>query len=139
MLDYFVALQIVLNSMHKYQPRIHVIEVGGGAHEQTSLQTHSFQETQFIAVTAYQNTDVSLPNSARSANSPGVQGHVHFVLISTLCEMNTGMDSLYGPLIPCLPRLYAHTAFRPVHSAFFLHQKKQCGTNRIKCNRGINL
>ncbi|KAK2162607.1 hypothetical protein LSH36_95g03061, partial [Paralvinella palmiformis] len=50
---------IVLNSMHRYQPRIHVIEVGGGAHEQKNLQTHSFPETQFIAVTAYQNTDVT--------------------------------------------------------------------------------
>lgn len=46
--------------MHKYQPRIHVIEVGGGPCEQRNLQTHSFPETQFIAVTAYQNTDVSL-------------------------------------------------------------------------------
>ena len=45
--------------MHKYQPRIHVIEVGGSPHEQRNLQTHSFPETQFIAVTAYQNTDVS--------------------------------------------------------------------------------
>jgi len=52
------TFQIVLNSMHKYQPRIHVIEVGGGAHEQKNLQTHSFFETQFVAVTAYQNTDV---------------------------------------------------------------------------------
>lgn len=53
--------QIVLNSMHKYQPRIHVIEVGShGPNEQKSLQTHAFPETQFIAVTAYQNTDVSI-------------------------------------------------------------------------------
>jgi hypothetical protein len=50
---------IVLNSMHKYQPRIHVIEVGGGPHEQKNLQTHSFPETTFIAVTAYQNTDIT--------------------------------------------------------------------------------
>lgn len=47
--------------MHKYQPRIHVIEVGShGPNEQKSLQTHAFPETQFIAVTAYQNTDVSI-------------------------------------------------------------------------------
>lgn len=46
--------------MHKYQPRIHVIQVDACAPEdQKSLQTHSFPETQFIAVTAYQNTDVS--------------------------------------------------------------------------------
>ena len=37
-----------------------MIEVGGGAHEQKNLQTHSFFETQFVAVTAYQNTDVRM-------------------------------------------------------------------------------
>ena len=38
-----------------------MLEVGGGPHEERNLQTHSFPETQFIAVTAYQNTDVRLP------------------------------------------------------------------------------
>ncbi|XP_053381750.1 T-box transcription factor T-like [Mercenaria mercenaria] len=52
--------QVILNSMHKYQPRIHVIQVDSCAPEdQKSLQTHSFPETQFIAVTAYQNTDIT--------------------------------------------------------------------------------
>ncbi|XP_069106859.1 uncharacterized protein [Argopecten irradians] len=51
---------IVLNSMHKYQPRIHVIEVGAcGLNDQKNLQTHAFPETQFISVTAYQNTDIT--------------------------------------------------------------------------------
>ncbi|XP_013394092.1 T-box protein 1-like [Lingula anatina] len=53
---------IVLNSMHKHQPRIHVIEVGscsGNTRESSDLQTHCFPETQFIAVTAYQNTDIT--------------------------------------------------------------------------------
>ncbi|XP_064596714.1 T-box brain protein 1-like [Liolophura sinensis] len=51
---------IVLHSMHKYQPRIHVIEVGTSSPgDQKNLQTHSFPETQFIAVTAYQNTDIT--------------------------------------------------------------------------------
>ncbi|XP_071092565.1 T-box transcription factor TBX6-like [Haliotis cracherodii] len=51
---------IVLNSMHKYQPRLHVIEVGACAPgEQKTLLTHSFPETQFISVTAYQNTDIT--------------------------------------------------------------------------------
>ncbi|XP_021355486.1 T-box brain protein 1-like [Mizuhopecten yessoensis] len=51
---------IVLNSMHKYQPRIHVIEVGTcGLNDQKNLQTYAFPETQFISVTAYQNTDIT--------------------------------------------------------------------------------
>ena len=48
--------------MHKYQPRINVIEVGPcKTGDPKTLQTHFFPETQFITVTAYQNTDVSRP------------------------------------------------------------------------------
>lgn len=46
---------IVLNSMHKYIPRIHV----ANADDNKVVCTFTFMETQFIAVTAYQNTDVS--------------------------------------------------------------------------------
>ncbi|XP_033103212.1 T-box-containing protein 2-like isoform X2 [Anneissia japonica] len=46
---------IVLNSMHKYQPRIHVMDLN----ERYKMLTHCFPETQFYAVTAYQNTDVT--------------------------------------------------------------------------------
>lgn len=54
---------IVLQSLHKYQPRLHVIEINKkSGDEDTSdpdrVQTFTFPETQFIAVTAYQNTDV---------------------------------------------------------------------------------
>ncbi|XP_052007442.1 T-box transcription factor T isoform X3 [Xyrauchen texanus] len=48
--------QIMLNSLHKYEPRIHIVRVGG---PQRMITTHSFPETQFIAVTAYQNEDVT--------------------------------------------------------------------------------
>ena len=55
-------LQIVLNSMHRYQPRLHVIynqrkeEDSSGTE---NFKTFIFQETQFTAVTAYQNHRVS--------------------------------------------------------------------------------
>ena len=51
-----VLLQIMLNSLHKYQPRIHIVRVGNG--EKRTVSTHSFPETQFVAVTAYQNEEV---------------------------------------------------------------------------------
>ena len=51
--------QVMLHSLHKYQPRIHIIRVGAPDGEQT-VSTHSFPETQFIAVTAYQNEEVML-------------------------------------------------------------------------------
>ena len=47
----------MLNSLHKYEPRIHVMRVGGPDPEKR-VSTHTFPETQFIAVTAYQNEEV---------------------------------------------------------------------------------
>ena len=52
-------LQIMLNSLHKYEPRIHIIRVGAPESNRTVV-SHSFPETQFIAVTAYQNEEVCL-------------------------------------------------------------------------------
>jgi len=48
----------MLNSLHKYEPRIHIFKVGG-TEPQKMVSSHSFPETRFIAVTAYQNEDVS--------------------------------------------------------------------------------
>ncbi|XP_059149969.1 T-box brain protein 1-like, partial [Physella acuta] len=48
--------QIILNSMHRYQPRINIAEDVDGQ-EGDVIISHAFVDTQFIAVTAYQNTD----------------------------------------------------------------------------------
>ncbi|KAM3862715.1 T-box transcription factor T [Diretmus argenteus] len=48
--------QIMLNSLHKYEPRIHIVRVGG---PRKMITSHSFPETQFIAVTAYQNEEIT--------------------------------------------------------------------------------
>ncbi|XP_047453570.1 eomesodermin homolog b isoform X2 [Mugil cephalus] len=54
---------IVLQSLHKYQPRLHIVEVTEDGVEDVNsdlkTQCFSFPETQFIAVTAYQNTDIT--------------------------------------------------------------------------------
>uniref|UniRef100_A0A1A8JWW3 Eomesodermin homolog b n=1 Tax=Nothobranchius kuhntae TaxID=321403 RepID=A0A1A8JWW3_NOTKU len=54
---------IVLQSLHKYQPRLHIVEVAEDGVEDISsdnkTQCFTFPETQFIAVTAYQNTDIT--------------------------------------------------------------------------------
>uniref|UniRef100_A0A336MMS8 CSON002431 protein n=1 Tax=Culicoides sonorensis TaxID=179676 RepID=A0A336MMS8_CULSO len=57
------SLQIVLNSMHRYQPRIHLVRLGPGQNIPTTPKelaevdhkTYVFPETVFTAVTAYQN------------------------------------------------------------------------------------
>ncbi|KAJ1350387.1 T-box protein 12 [Parelaphostrongylus tenuis] len=57
------AGHLILNSMHKYQPRIHIVRRNKGHHldhHKVNLpeeihRTFVFTETQFMAVTAYQN------------------------------------------------------------------------------------
>lgn len=57
--------QVVLNSLHKYQPKIHVIRLSPSSddsklsYHRNRIETFQFVETQFIAVTAYQNENVS--------------------------------------------------------------------------------
>ena len=53
--------QIMLNSLHKYEPRVHVVRVpgAGGDTSQQQSWTFPFPATQFVAVTAYQNEDVT--------------------------------------------------------------------------------
>ncbi|KAK1876314.1 T-box transcription factor TBX19 [Dissostichus eleginoides] len=46
--------QMMLNSLHKYEPQLHIVCVGS-LHRLVS--NVSFRETQFIAVTAYQNEE----------------------------------------------------------------------------------
>ena len=52
---------VILNSMHRYQPRLHVIRSTEDAASATrqEFKTFVFPETQFTAVTAYQNHRVS--------------------------------------------------------------------------------
>lgn len=61
---HFLLQMIVLQSLHKYQPRLHIVEVTEDGVEDMSnearTQTFTFPENQFIAVTAYQNTDVRI-------------------------------------------------------------------------------
>ena len=57
----------MLNSLHKYEPRVHVIRVGKDSHEESKkVFTFYFPETQFIAVTAYQNEEVRDERSSLS-------------------------------------------------------------------------
>ncbi|CAB1321261.1 unnamed protein product [Coregonus sp. 'balchen'] len=71
------AQMIVLQSLHKYQPQLHIVEVTEGVEDMSSdpkTQTFTFPENQFIAVTAYQNTDI-VPG-ARYAMQPFFQDQV---------------------------------------------------------------
>ena len=70
---------IILNSMHKYQPRIHLLRWTSPAAfdlkrtnlETAELKTYVFKETQFMAVTAYQN---QLVTKKKIDNNPFAKG-----------------------------------------------------------------
>ncbi|XP_066512640.1 T-box transcription factor TBX1-B-like [Hoplias malabaricus] len=66
---------IILNSMHRYQPRLHVVLVDHQRESQHSPHrnfcTFSFPETRFIAVTAYQNHRIT---QLKIASNPFAKG-----------------------------------------------------------------
>ncbi|KAF5403404.1 T-box transcription factor TBX2-B [Paragonimus heterotremus] len=50
----------ILNSMHKYQPRFHLVRANDILRLSSSrFYTYTFKETQFLAVTAYQNEKIT--------------------------------------------------------------------------------
>nr|XP_008117197.1 PREDICTED: T-box brain protein 1 [Anolis carolinensis] len=81
---------VVLQSLHKYQPRLHVVEVNEDGTEDSSqpgrVQTFTFPETQFIAVTAYQNTDIT---QLKIDHNPFAKGfRDNYDTIYTGCDMD---------------------------------------------------
>uniref|UniRef100_A0A673ZSD8 T-box transcription factor TBX1-like n=1 Tax=Salmo trutta TaxID=8032 RepID=A0A673ZSD8_SALTR len=66
---------MILNSMHRYQPRFHVVYVDprrdSQLHAHRNFCTFSFPETRFIAVTAYQNHRIT---QLKIASNPFAKG-----------------------------------------------------------------
>ena len=62
-------MQVILNSMHKYQPQVHIVKSKSASADAAECEVRSldakefrtfiFPETVFIGVTAYQNQLVS--------------------------------------------------------------------------------
>uniref|UniRef100_A0A3B3DDA4 T-box transcription factor 4 n=1 Tax=Oryzias melastigma TaxID=30732 RepID=A0A3B3DDA4_ORYME len=65
---------IILNSMHKYQPRLHIVkadENNAFGSRNTAYCTHVFHETSFISVTSYQNHKIT---QLKIENNPFAKG-----------------------------------------------------------------
>ncbi|OQV25213.1 T-box transcription factor TBX1-A [Hypsibius exemplaris] len=65
---------VILNSMHRYQPRFHVVYVGGKDENLTlteNFKTFVFNESRFWAVTAYQNHRIT---QLKIASNPFAKG-----------------------------------------------------------------
>nr|XP_054586621.1 T-box transcription factor TBX3 [Nothobranchius furzeri] len=62
----------ILNSMHKYQPRFHIVRANDIMKlPYSTFRTYVFQETEFIAVTAYQNEKIT---QLKIDNNPFAKG-----------------------------------------------------------------
>ncbi|KAB1265216.1 T-box transcription factor TBX21 [Camelus dromedarius] len=88
---------IVLQSLHKYQPRLHIVEVNDGEPEAacnaSNAHIFTFQETQFIAVTAYQNAEIT---QLKIDNNPFAKGfRENFE--SMYASVDTSVPSPPGP------------------------------------------
>uniref|UniRef100_A0A8D0C369 T-box domain-containing protein n=1 Tax=Salvator merianae TaxID=96440 RepID=A0A8D0C369_SALMN len=71
---------IILNSMHRYQPRFHVVVVDPRPdcerYAQENFKSFIFNETQFMAVTAYQNHRIT---QLKIASNPFAKGFRDFL------------------------------------------------------------
>ncbi|NWT81888.1 TBX3 factor, partial [Lanius ludovicianus] len=64
--------QTILNSMHKYQPRFHIVRANDILKlPYSTFRTYVFPETEFIAVTAYQNDKIT---QLKIDNNPFAKG-----------------------------------------------------------------
>ncbi|ETE67085.1 T-box transcription factor TBX6, partial [Ophiophagus hannah] len=50
---------LIVHSMHRYQPRVHVVGAGGRRGAGGGCASFTFPETQFLTVTAYQNPQIT--------------------------------------------------------------------------------
>ena len=77
---YFRIIQIILNSMHRYQPRVHCVYSPSSKADDILVQqtqafrTFTFPETKFIGVTAYQNHRITQLKIASNPFAKGPQG-----------------------------------------------------------------
>nr|AIM17864.1 brachyury protein [Acropora millepora] len=117
--------QIMLNSLHKYEPRFHIIRVGA-PETNRKIVSHSFPETQFIAVTAYQNEEITSlkikhnpfakafldakeRQEQKEAFEPGVETHpAYSAQCGWLCAAPSSMYQHHHPAGP-----YSHSHIPP--------------------------
>ncbi|XP_066292289.1 T-box transcription factor TBX5-like [Branchiostoma lanceolatum] len=68
---------IMLNSMHKYQPRLHIVQASENNKfelKKTCFRTFVFHETEFMAVTSYQNHQITQLKIEHNPFAKGFRG-----------------------------------------------------------------
>jgi hypothetical protein len=109
--EYSFAFQVILNSMHRYMPRLHIQEVNA-SNKDGQIKTFTFPETEFIAVTAYQNTDIT---QLKIDNNPFAKG------------FRDNFDRQYEN------QIISNASTRQKHDDY-IHNDYQYGNNQVDCN-----
>ncbi|KAL0973124.1 hypothetical protein UPYG_G00199280 [Umbra pygmaea] len=106
----WVISTIILNSMHKYQPRLHIVkadENNAFGSKNTAYCTHIFHETAFISVTSYQNHKITQLKIENNPFAKGFRGSD---------EGDLGVSRLQGKDYPVISKTMARQRLLSSHS-----------------------
>nr|XP_046206898.1 T-box transcription factor TBX5-like isoform X2 [Oncorhynchus gorbuscha] len=123
---------IILNSMHKYQPRLHIVkadEHNGFGSKNTAFCTHMFSETSFIAVTSYQNHKITQLKIENNPFAKGFRG-------SDDMELHR-MAKIQGKEYPVVPRSSVRQRVCPSVSPFG-GEARGLGSHPYSCENGVS-
>ncbi|XP_068119212.1 T-box transcription factor TBX21 [Hyperolius riggenbachi] len=108
-----VTQMVVLQSLHKYQPRLHVTRLTESGASEPQSHTFTFPETEFIAVTAYQNAEITQLKIDHNPFAKGFRDHCD-------AQVSSGIMGL------CVQSTECQTSSPPVcYSSPFLHNPMQ--------------
>ncbi|XP_075702403.1 T-box transcription factor TBX21 [Rhinoderma darwinii] len=99
-----LSQMVVLQSLHKYQPQLHVTSVSDSGNPEAQSHTFTFPETQFIAVTAYQNAEITQLKIDHNPFAKGFRDHCESQVPSGI--MGLCVQSAGERLTPSPPVLY---------------------------------
>ncbi|XP_052317558.1 T-box transcription factor TBX5-like isoform X1 [Oncorhynchus keta] len=123
---------IILNSMHKYQPRLHIVkadEYNRFGSKNTAFCTHVFSETAFIAVTSYQNHKITQLKIENNPFAKGFRG-------SDDMELHR-MAKIQGKEYPVVPRSSVRQRVCPSGSPFG-GEARGLGLHPYSCENGVS-
>lgn len=117
---------IILNSMHKYQPRIHIVQADDSspmALRKSTFSTHVFPETELMGVTAYQNpriTQLKIENNPFAKGFRGACNTDHYANMKRYHEQ----ELYYASKRPFSPSLASMASGRTCVSSIFPTQRQ---------------
>ncbi|KAM5135384.1 T-box transcription factor TBX21 [Mantella aurantiaca] len=120
-----VTQMVVLQSLHKYQPRLHVTRVMDSGVVETHSQIFSFPDTQFIAVTAYQNAEITQLKIDYNPFAKGFRDHSEIHAgseIMGLCVQSAERQTPSPPV--CFPNHFLHNSLQTTRF-YSVEQKDQ--------------